>query len=746
MPDIYRVKGDSKRFAKVRQAKEGDVIDLRVALSASGETVDVYIYDVIGWPFVIAADLLYQIPPNAKTINVHLNTPGGDIFEGIAIYNMLSAHPGEVKVYVDGLAASAGSLIAMAGNTITMRPATFLMIHNGWSSIAGDADDLRKEADLLDKINLQFADVYAGKSGKKRDEILAMMDAETWFTADEAISARFADAIASPEKSLPDTAPKARFDLSVFANAPEALRAACAGQKNNNNQNHNMEVYPMNEKLKSLLVRFGLKSDATDEQANAFLADLDITKIETPEEKAMVTKALDAMTGGKAYTQEDIDAAARVAVAKEQARQADIREAVKLTSLPETFAEDLIKRNLSADAARKEIFAKMREVNPPIGAGGIVAGADEKDKFRKAVVDGIGQRCGLRPDKPAPGSENFRAATIEHIARLCLERAGVDTRSMASRNQVANAIMRQAAAGNFTTDDFTSIFMDVANKTLQRAYTESPATWRPWVNVVSASDFKTIYGVSLSEAPDLQMVSESGEYKSGEMTDNRESYRIYTFGKIIYLTRTMIVNDDLRAFTRLPALMGAAARRNESDLVYGLLLSNPAMNDGNDLFSAAHANIEATAAMIAPVNLDNLSSGRTGMRMQTAPGGSHLDLRPRFVLIPVAQETNAEIILRSTALPDADMSSGVYNPWAGKLIPIAEPRLDDSSTTAWYLIADPSQIDTIEVAYLDGNEMPYTEEQALFERDAIGYKIRHDFGCGVMDFRGMWLNEGESGS
>ncbi len=150
-----------RRQAKLRLAEGENNTNFRVA--AAGNTVDVYLYDVIGWPYIEAADLLYQIPRGASKINVHLNTPGGDVCEGMAIYNMLVDHKAEIVVIVDGLAASSGSLIAMAGDTIQMAKASFFMIHNPWSMLSGDAAELRKEATLLDQISDVFAEAYATK-------------------------------------------------------------------------------------------------------------------------------------------------------------------------------------------------------------------------------------------------------------------------------------------------------------------------------------------------------------------------------------------------------------------------------------------------------------------------------------------------------------------------------------------------------------------------------------------------------
>lgn len=735
LPDKDKAQQE-KRLAKLRTGKFGNTPDIRVA--SSGDAVDVHLFDVIGWPFISARDLLYRIPKGAATINVYLNTPGGDVFEGMAIYNMLCDHKATVNVIVSGLAASSGSLIAMAGDTIKMSPASFMMIHNPWSIMSGDADDFRKEAGLLDQIGDMFATAYAGKTGLGKNQLRALMKDETWYTPEEAVAAGFANEITG---EIPADDPSARFDLSVFNHTPSSIRQGAARP--------NKENF-MDPKLRALLERLGLSKDADDAKARAFLARINLDDIDDPEEfktlkKAMAVKPAPPQAGttpaDKSFSREDLAAAAQKAAKEERQRAADIRKACRLAGLNDEFAQAMIDGGKTVEQARADIFAEMEKTNPPLGAGRIAMGETDVEKFRAAVVDGLSFRCNFRAEKPAAGHETFRAASIEFIARQCLERMGVNPYAFSTRDQVAREVLRRAGqGGGFTTHDFTSIFLDVSNKTLRKAYLDGPATWRPLVNVVGASDFKTIYGVSLSEAPSLDLIGENGEYKQGAMSDNQESYSVASYGKMVYLTRQMIVNDDLRAFTRLPQLMGSAARRKESDLVWGKITSNPTMNDGTALFHADHNNLASSGGAVCSTTL---SAGRKAMRTQRGSGGAaYLDLMPAYLAHPVSIETSVEILLRSSALPDDNKSAGVYNPWGGKLTPVSDPRLDAHSTTAWYLIADPSQIDTIEVAYLDGNEMPYTEEQTLFDRDAVGYKIRHDIGVGAMDFRGFYKNVG----
>lgn len=197
-------------------------------IKAQGESdqAEVLIYDYIGWGGVTAVDFAKELKAvTAKTITVRLNTPGGDVFDGLAIYNSLKAHGAAIQVRVDGLAASIGSIIAMAGTTITMGESAFMMIHNPWALVIGNAKDMREMADTLDKIGGSLAGVYQSRSKQSADTVAGWMKEETWFTADEAKAAGLADVVESGS-----TAARAasQFDLSGYTNVPTALTAAPA--------------------------------------------------------------------------------------------------------------------------------------------------------------------------------------------------------------------------------------------------------------------------------------------------------------------------------------------------------------------------------------------------------------------------------------------------------------------------------------------------------------------------------------
>lgn len=185
----------------------------------AGKPAEIFVYQEIG-AFGIGADQFIaavKAQGDVEAIDLHINSPGGDAFAAAAMYLALKRHPAAVTVYVDGLAASAASVLAMVGDKIIMPSNTIMMIHNPLGGAFGESDDLRDYADALDKIKLTLIAAYR-RSGKSDEEIARIMDAETWYTAEEAKENGFADEVIEAM----DVA--AFFDLSKFQNPPAALQ------------------------------------------------------------------------------------------------------------------------------------------------------------------------------------------------------------------------------------------------------------------------------------------------------------------------------------------------------------------------------------------------------------------------------------------------------------------------------------------------------------------------------------------
>ncbi|WP_217810159.1 head maturation protease, ClpP-related [Salibaculum griseiflavum] len=187
---------------------------------ASG--AEVLIYDEIGAYGVSAKGFLAELGalPDGVPIDLRLNSPGGSVFDAVAIFNALQRHDGKITVWIDGIAASAASYIAMAGDEIVMPENAFLMIHDPSGLVMGTAEDMRSTAEALDKVKVSLIQGYAGKSGKTDDDIATLMADETWLDAQDALDLGFIDRLAEPVKLA------ASFDVARFQNAPPELAEA----------------------------------------------------------------------------------------------------------------------------------------------------------------------------------------------------------------------------------------------------------------------------------------------------------------------------------------------------------------------------------------------------------------------------------------------------------------------------------------------------------------------------------------
>ena len=226
-----------------------------------------------------------------------------------------------------------------------------------------------------------------------------------------------------------------------------------------------------------------------------------------------------------------------------------------------------------------------------------------------------------------------------------------------------------------TTSDFPHILAAVTNKTLRNAYEAAPRTFQPIARRATAADFKEMHRVQLGEAPQLERVNESGEFKRGTIGEGKERYRVETWGKIIGITRQVIINDDLDAFTRVPSLFGTAAATLESDVVWGIVTSNPNMADGVALFHANHKNLTGTGTAL---DVANLGKARAAMAKQTGlDGKTVLNVRPAFLVVPSSLEVPAEQMIAQNLVPATVLD--VVPASIRSLAVIAEPRLDPAS-------------------------------------------------------------------
>lgn len=496
----------------------------------------VRIYGEIGFEVQASTfvDELARIDREAP-ITVEINSPGGSVWEGLAIFNALLAHRGPVTTIVSAIAASMGSVIAMAGDRVQAYPVSMLMVHNPAAGSFGDHRDHTKVAEVLQQTRELLLDAYMRRVKATRAEVTEWLDRETWFTASEALEVGLIDELL--EEELEMAACLRGLDLSRFTALPPQLAAAKHKEPTMNTQktepkNIAAGVEQERERVRSIRALFA------PHQERPGVTD---AMLEAIDEGVDVEKAKDAL----------IVALGRSGSAKD-----------------------------------------AEPVAGPVCLG--FDGRARKSEFRQAALDLLSIRNGIPVEQPHPAVRDIERMGLADIAATILSQRGVSTSGM-SRDKIVSLAVRNSFGHG--TDDFSHLLGDHVHRALMAGYGDEPYSADGWTSVANVADFRTQYRVQLSEAPSLDEVGEHGEYKSGSMTDAVESYAITTYGKIFALSRHAIINDDLMAFTRIPRGFGQAARRKELDLIIGILTGNPAMRDGDTLFHANHGNIGTSAAL-----------------------------------------------------------------------------------------------------------------------------------------------------
>jgi hypothetical protein len=452
-------------------------------------------------------------------------------------------------------------------------------------------------------------------------------------------------------------------------------------------------------------------------------------------------------------------------VLAERKRALEISALCTKAGIERTIADQWTRDGVSLEVVREKVIERMAANAATVGTS---VGADVRvtesgdDKFYGAIRDGLlmrSQRSArvsriLVGATPSPGAEEFQHMSLMRMAEEILRRGNVATHRFSSP-EIARAAMgnrtileRMGVRRDYayhTTGTFTNLLQDASNKSLLAAYEEAPYTWELWARrAASVDDFKNVNRMRFSESPDLEEVPENADYPEGVMSDSKESYKVAKFGKMFSVSWETIVNDDLDAISRVPAMHGNAARRTQNRKVYEVLTSNPTMGDGVALFGAHTSGTNTSGAAAAP-SVTTLNTGFAAMRTQKGLNSTvTINVVPRYLIVPVNYEATALELINSISYNAANNNEGVkniYGPGGPRSVSvIGEPVLDAASTTVWYLAADPGQIDTVELAFLAGEESPVMETEWVFDNDTYKQKIRQTFGVKAIDWRGLWRN------
>lgn len=645
-------------------------------------SVEILLYDEIGGWGITAKQFAQDLAAcgDVSQINLRIHSPGGDVFAGMAIYNTLKANPARVDVYIDGLAASMASVIAMAGDKVYMPTNAMMMIHKPWGAQGGDAEDMRRYADLLDKVEGTLVQAYVSKTGKSAEEIHALLKDETWMDGSEAVAAGFADQLIDPLVAAAQLKSKRMQEFEHMP--PEAFNTLMTPR--------NQVPAPAPATVPAPAPVATLTPDQIRAQVLA----------EEGERRTGITAAF----GGFA------------------------------TAHAELLQACVTDMTCTVEGARAKLLAKLGEGATPSNVPGMHGHITNGNLVGDSVRASLEARIGIADIEASNGLNHM---SMRELARASLTERGILVATLNPMQMVGMAFTHGSS-------DFGQILLDIAGKSVLSGWEEAPETFQLWTKKGQLSDFKTSSRVGLGEFPSLREVRPGAEYKHITLSDRGEPITLATYGELFSITRQAIINDDLSLLSDVPYKMGQAARATIGDLVYAVLTSPPKMRDGKSLFDASRKNNAAGPG--SELSIASMIAGKTAMASQKTQveGGKArtLNIRPAYVLTPVALEDKANQLIKSASVPGADVNSGIINPIRGFAKVIGEPRLDDNSATAWYMAAKQGS-DTIEVAYLNGIDTPYVEQQNGFSVDGVASKVRIDAGVAPSDYRGLYSAAGK---
>lgn len=680
--------------------------------------------------------------PEMKAIALEFDSPGGEAAGAFELADLVREINAEKPVYgfCEQYAYSAAYALASQCSRLVVPE------HGGAGSIGVIMMHVDQSA-KLEKDGLSVTIIRSGDRKAEGNSVEALPDAlrDEWQKECDAMRVSFCDLVGRGRGDRFDMAAAMKTEAKGFSGA-EAVRLGLADQLANPKQAFDAMVASINATgawdgtipdtagrvaLGSSGCETGVEEPQTKEEAE--MAD----KTKEPETKVE--------TGAKTAEPTTSPAQKEASPTIGNPDAPAILALVARVGLDATFANELVQSGASyADASNKVIDALADKRSGQ--DGGDIANhapdarvvSDGVDRMKAGMTEALLAKAGHSEGK----RNEFSSMSLREMARHTLEARGLSMQFNSVQQMVGAAFVPHMAGGLHSTSDFGSILADVANKSMLRAYQEAQENFEQFTKRGTLTDFKPVKRVGVGLFPGLDEVGEGAEFQYGTMGDFAESIVLATYGKLFSISRQAVINDDLGAFSEVPARMGRASKRTVAALVYGILNNNPSMSDGTALFHADHANLAGSAGAPSEATID---AGLTAMASQKPRGttdeDASLNIQPRFLLAPYKHRSAVLAALMSEKTPDTtgNKSSQRYN----TVYQAAEPIFDNRITgDKWFLAADPMAFDTIEVAYLDGVDEPFIEQQDGWSVDGTEFKVRLDAAAAPSAWEGLYKNAG----
>lgn len=697
---------------------------------------EILLYGTVGQSFwgeecFTASEVRAQLKGLSGPITVRINSGGGVATDGQAIWQALRDHDGPVNVVIDGIAASAASLIAMAGDTITMPTGAILMIHdpaNMWVNGRGTEDDHLAAAAGLRVIAAAYARIYAARAGITPEEAREVMKAETYFDGSAAIEGGFA----THTDDAVEASAMAAFDYRLYEHAPATLRAASGSLPLMRTVASALAAMasatslPAITKGKSMAKKTVTAATAAEDETTEALEEDETTAVEGDDmpEEAMLEEDTDPTVEEEDDGDEEPEAASPAVMS--------ILAYCERNRLPVAKAHDYIKRGLTLAQITAERGGTGKD-KPMINSNGPRTRIlrDEAETRRTGMEQALVATMTNAREVGGPARQFMGPRKLADMAALYSGRV--------NRWENPSRVI-EMAFGAHSTSDFPAVFENALNKRLASAYEAATPTYRLIAERIDFTDFRPHPISAIGDWPSLQPIGENGEIKAGTVSDKKEVVTLAPYGRTFHISRQMMVNDDLGSMERLLSTRGRAVAAWEDQLFFTMLLSGanadgPTMLEtARQLFNTTDGSKAGTAAAISP---PSVAKGYAALRSRKGVGadGTFLALTPSIMLTGPAKEYEAAQLL---APIQAAQASNV-NPYVGKLQQVTTPHI---AGNAWYMFASPAEAPILMYGFLSGESGPRMRMDEPFGSQGVGYSVEEDFGCGATDWRGGYKNAG----
>lgn len=428
----------------------------------------------------------------------------------------------------------------------------------------------------------------------------------------------------------------------------------------------------------------------------------------------------------------------------EEALQAERQRVADITTMCRGLGVDpdkFIAENKTLDETRAALVDQMIKRGAPLG-GRITVGESGEDEFRRDAADGLVMRGGLSPEGAGNGARQFASMSFRDLAIECLERDGVaGARRMSSDELFSTVMQRQYLT---PTAAFPAILDNAIEKAYVTGHKQVPVTFDKWTKKGTLPDFKTHDNNYLAgPIGDFEEVPEGGELKNDRPTDAKlPTRRLKTYGKQFTLSRQTFINDDIGLVTSLPARYAAAARRTINRQCYEILMNNPKIYDGLDLFGKDHKNLLKTGTGITK---EAVQSMIMAIFTQKDQFDQAITIRPAMLVLPVGMGFDLYTLFNSPTIQTTDNTQAVNPLYRYGLQQVEDPeinRLAGAGAAPWFLMGNTEDTAFIEVDYLNGQEVPNIRRSETVGQLGFVWDIYLDWGIQVMDWRGAVKNPG----